>query len=115
MDYVKENSEIWDSRAENDDKWSIPFTSEIIQKARNGEWDIILTPTKPVPHDWFPEHISSKKVLCLASAEDNKAYHAAIKVRCYSFSTNKSNGERRAVLKEKLKLRTVKEIKRLSC
>ena len=67
MDYVKENSKIWDVRAENNDIWSIPVSSEIIQLAKNGIWSIVLTPNKTVPLDWFPDEIKSKKVLCLAS------------------------------------------------
>lgn len=67
MDYVKENSVIWDSRAENDDIWSRPVSSDMIQAAKNGDWSIVLTPTKPVPRDWFPEQVEGKKVLCLAS------------------------------------------------
>lgn len=67
MDYVKENSKIWDTRAENNDTWSMPVSSEIIQLARNGIWSIGLTPTKTVPRDWFPVDIKAKKILCLAS------------------------------------------------
>lgn len=67
MDYVKNNSEIWDKRAENDDVWSIPVSSEMIELARKGIWDIVLTPTKKVPHSWFPDVMLNKKVLCLAS------------------------------------------------
>ncbi len=67
MDYVKENSEIWDMRAESNDTWSTPVTSDIIQQAKNGTWSIVLTPTKAVPQDWFPADMKSKRVLCLAS------------------------------------------------
>ena len=67
MDYVKENSKIWDNRAKNGDTWSIPVTSEMIQNARNGIWNIVLTPQKSVPKDWFPRDMGSQKVLCLAS------------------------------------------------
>lgn len=67
MDYVKENSKIWDVRAENNDTWSIPVSSETIQRAKNGIWSIVLTPSKTVPLDWFPNEIQNKKILCLAS------------------------------------------------
>lgn len=66
MDYVVENGKIWDNRAESNDKWSTPVTSEMIQLAKNDNWSIVLTPSKPVPRGWFPEVIKSKKVLCLA-------------------------------------------------
>ena len=67
MTYIDENREIWDMRSENDDVWSIPVTSEMVRRAREGVWSIVLTPTKPVPADWFPENLEHKKILCLAS------------------------------------------------
>lgn len=67
MDYVKANSEIWDKRAENDDIWSVPVSAETIELARNGTWNIVLTPMKSVPLNWFPNELTTKKILCLAS------------------------------------------------
>lgn len=67
MDYVKENSKIWDDRSANADRWSVPVSSEETALARKGEWGILLTPSKPVPRDWFPQDLLGKKVLCLAS------------------------------------------------
>ena len=61
MDYVVENGKIWDNRAESNDKWSTPVTSEMIQLAKNDNWSIVLTPSKPVPRGWFPEVIKIKK------------------------------------------------------
>lgn len=67
MDYIKENSKIWDKRAESDDIWSIPVNSDMIKLAQNGIWNIVLTPQKHVPMEWFPTNVKLKKVLCLAS------------------------------------------------
>lgn len=67
MSYVEENSKIWDERSENNDTWSVPVTKEMIQNAKEGNWSIVLTPTKPVPKEWFPENLKDKKILCLAS------------------------------------------------
>lgn len=67
MDYVKENSEIWNARADNNDIWSMPVTSETVELAKNGTWNIVLTPSKFVPKDWFPSEMKAKKILCLAS------------------------------------------------
>ncbi|MDE7250277.1 MAG: class I SAM-dependent methyltransferase, partial [Lachnospiraceae bacterium] len=67
MSYIEENSKIWDKRVEKNDKWSVPVSSEIINQAREGTWSIVLTPTKPVPKDWFPDSLAGKKILCLAS------------------------------------------------
>lgn len=66
MDYINENRKIWDQRSINNDRWSVPVSPEVMQKARPGEWNILLTPSKPVPHDWLPEPLSGKRILCLA-------------------------------------------------
>ena len=65
--YIEENSRIWDHRSESNDKWSVPVTSEMVRLAREGTWSIVLTPTKPVPRNWFPDRFDHKKILCLAS------------------------------------------------
>ncbi len=67
MDILKVNREAWNRQVEENDRWTIPVTSEEVAKARVGEWSIILTPTKPVPRDWFPEDLAGVKILCLAS------------------------------------------------
>lgn len=67
MKYIETNSKIWDNRAENNDVWSIPVTSEMVNQAKKGIWNIVLTPAKPVPKDWFPDSFDDKKILCLAS------------------------------------------------
>lgn len=67
MEYIKENEKIWDERSQNNDTWSIPVTSETVQLAREGIWSILLTPTKPVPSNWFPDKLDEKRILCLAS------------------------------------------------
>ena len=67
MKYIEENSKIWDERSECGDTWSIPVKSEMVKRAKEGSWSIVLTPTKPVPENWFPENLAEKKILCLAS------------------------------------------------
>lgn len=34
MDYVKENSRIWDKRADNNDIWSTVVTSDVVKLAK---------------------------------------------------------------------------------
>ena len=45
--------------------WGVPITHETYEKALHGEWDVLLTPTKPVPHEWFGE-MRGKRILGLA-------------------------------------------------
>ena len=46
--------------------WTVPVSSQVIAAARQGQWQIVLTPTKPVPRGWFPE-LTGLDTLCLAS------------------------------------------------
>lgn len=64
---MNHNKLAWNKQVENKSRWSLAVTHEEIEKARKGGWDIILTPWKPVPHEWFG-NITGKEVLCLASA-----------------------------------------------
>ena len=66
MDILKYNRAAWNRRVEDNDPWTVPVTSEVTEKAKKGDWQIVLTPTKPVPREWFPE-LNGTKVLCLAS------------------------------------------------
>ena len=67
MDYIEKNRKIWDKKSENNNKWTILVTTEMINRAKKGDWNIVLTPAIPVPKNWFPENIQGKKILCLAS------------------------------------------------
>lgn len=65
-DYVKFNEIAWNKFVETNYQWTIPVSSEMIELARNGIWDVVVTPTKPVPKSWFPKDFNNMKVLCLA-------------------------------------------------
>ncbi|TCD53899.1 class I SAM-dependent methyltransferase [Alloscardovia theropitheci] len=64
--YQDINSKTIDSWVEEGWQWGIPVSHETYEAARKGQWNVLLTPTKPVPHAWFPD-LSGKKVLGLAS------------------------------------------------
>jgi len=66
MDYTKINSETIDRWVDDGWEWGVPISHEVFVKAKAGEWDVGLTPTKPVPHEWFGE-LKGKKLLGLAS------------------------------------------------
>ena len=66
MDYTKINSETIDRWVDDGWEWGVPISHEVFVKAKAGEWDVGLTPTKPVPHEWFGE-LRGKKLLGLAS------------------------------------------------
>jgi ubiquinone/menaquinone biosynthesis C-methylase UbiE len=66
MDIRQHNRLAWNKQVEYHNPWTIPVSEETVQAARRGQWEIILTPTKPVPKDWFPD-LKGLAVLCLAS------------------------------------------------
>jgi SAM-dependent methyltransferase len=65
MDIRAYNRRAWDRHVEQGNPWTLPVGPEAIAAARQGQWDIILTPTKPIPKDWFPD-LRGADVLCLA-------------------------------------------------
>ncbi|MDR0818447.1 MAG: class I SAM-dependent methyltransferase [Oscillospiraceae bacterium] len=66
MDYTEINSKTIDRWVENGWEWGTPIPHETFVNAKNGEWDVLLTPTKFVPKEWFPE-LNGAKLLGLAS------------------------------------------------
>ena len=66
MNYQDINAKTIDGWIEGGWEWGRPISHEVFEKAKNGEWEQFLTPTKMVPKDWFPE-IKGKKILGLAS------------------------------------------------
>jgi SAM-dependent methyltransferase len=66
MDITKHNQAAWDGYVDKQDRWTRPVTGEDLENAKKGRWDILLTPSKPVPHRWFPK-LKGLKVLGLAS------------------------------------------------
>lgn len=66
MNYQDINAATIDRWIEEGWEWGIPIDHETYEKALAGEWDVLLTPTKFVPHGWFGE-LKGKKVLGLAS------------------------------------------------
>lgn len=67
MDDIRDyNRGAWDAQVEQRSKWTVPVEPEAIARARRGEWEIVLTPTIPVPCDWFPP-LKDCDVLALAS------------------------------------------------
>ena len=66
MNYQEENARTIDRWVAEGWEWGVPVTHEQYAAALRGEWDVLLTPTKPVPHAWFGG-LKGKRVLGLAS------------------------------------------------
>lgn len=66
MNYQDINSQTIDRWIEEGWEWGQPITHEAYADALAGRWDVLLTPTKAVPHRWLGD-LRGKKLLGLAS------------------------------------------------
>ena len=103
------NRAAWDRLVEIGNLWTIPVSCEDIASAQQGDWQIILTPTKPVPKDWFPP-IEGCEVLCLASGGGQQApilAAAGAMVTVLDNSPNQLAQDRRVAERDSLDITTV--------
>ena len=66
MHYADINARTIDRWVEEGWEWGIPLSHEEYLAAKAGRLSLLLTPTKPVPRDWFPD-LAGCRVLGLAS------------------------------------------------
>ena len=66
MDYSEINAQTIDRWIRDGWEWGVPITHQAYLDALAGNWDAVLTPTKPVPKAWFGD-LKGKRVLGLAS------------------------------------------------
>jgi len=60
--YTDYNSTIIDKWTDHGWEWGIPISHEVYEKAKCGEWNVDLTPTKQVPHDWFLPFLKNERL-----------------------------------------------------
>ncbi len=64
--YIEINSKFFDKWVEEGWEWGQPISHEVYERAKNNDWFVVLTPTKPVPKEWFCE-MKNARILGLAS------------------------------------------------
>lgn len=97
-------------------EWGVPITSEAFQNARQGKWDVVLTPTRPVPHEWFSpflrnERLDGAELLGLASGGGQQMpVFAALGAHCtvLDYSDRQLESERNVALREGYEINIVK-------
>lgn len=67
FDVVAYNRAAWDREVKKGNEWTQPVGSEVIARARAGDWSVVLIGHKAVPRNWFPAELVGAAVLCLAS------------------------------------------------
>lgn len=116
---AEHNRKAWNHEAELKNEWTVPVSREVIKEARNGVWQLLLTPAKFVPSEWFPQDIRGVKVLCLASGGGQQgpvlAAAGAI-VTVLDNSENQLAADRMVAEREGLNITTVQgDMRDLSC
>ncbi len=66
MRYQDINAQTIDGWVAEGWEWGTPISHETYERAKRGDWQILLTPTIPVPRSWWPE-LKGANVLGLAS------------------------------------------------
>src|SRR5512137_353933 len=109
MDIRRYNRDAWDREVRKSNKWTVPVSADTIAKARRGDWQIVLTPTMPVPADWFPQ-LKGADVLCLASGGGQQGpilAAAGARVTVFDNSPRQLDRDREVAEREGLDIRTV--------
>ena len=109
MDIRTHNRVAWDKQVESGNQWTLPVSAEVIEAARQGNWDVLLTPSKPVPQEWFPPVVGAD-VLCLASGGGQQGpvlAAAGANVTVFDNSPKQLEQDRSVAERESLVIKTV--------
>ena len=110
MDYQEINALTIDRWVEEGWEWGRPISHETYLAALRGQWDVLLTPTKPVPHAWFGD-LKGKKLLGLASGGGQQMpVFAALGAECtvLDYSERQLDSERTVARREGYAIRIVR-------
>ena len=111
MKYQDINSKTIDRWIEEGWEWGIPIDHETYLEAKKGNWNVLLTPTKPVPHSWFG-NLKGKKLLGLASGGGQQIpIFAAIGANCtvLDYSEKQCESEKMVASREGYNVEILKE------
>ena len=109
MDINQINRDGWDERVAERDHWTLPVSAQIIERARAGDWSVLLTSSTNVPREWFGE-LQGKDLLALASGGGQQApvfAAAGAHVTVFDASDKQLAGDTLVAERERLELRTV--------
>ncbi len=101
MQYQDMNAETIDRWIEKGWEWGRPISHVDYVNALNGSWDVLLTPTKKVPHEWFG-NLRGKRVLGLASGGGQQMpVFCALGAECTVLDYSKKQLESEALVAER--------------
>lgn len=80
--YTDINAKVIDKWVEDGWEWGQPISHDAFERARNNDWQVVLTPTKPVPKQWFCD-MKGADILGLASGGGQQMpIFAALGAKC---------------------------------
>jgi SAM-dependent methyltransferase len=110
FDPVAHNRAAWDREVDGGNEWTRPVGSDVIARARAGDWSVVLIGYQPVPRGWFPAELAGAAVLCLASGGGQQGpvlAAAGADVTVFDNSPRQLGRDEEVAAREGLAIRTV--------
>ena len=110
QNYQDINAETIDRWVAEGWEWGLPISHDTWVKAKQGIWDVHLSPTKSVPHRWFGE-LKGKKILGLACGGGQQMpVFAALGAECtvLDYSPKQLESERAVAEREGYSIRIIR-------
>lgn len=108
INLINHNESAWNKQALAQNQWSQPVSAEEVQNAKQGNWEVCLTPTS-LDKTWLGD-IKNKKILCLASAGGQQApilSAAGAEVIVFDLSREQLNQDEYVAQRDHLSLKTI--------
>ena len=102
MNYQDLNAATIDRWVDEGWEWGVPLSHEAYAKALAGEWEMRLTPGKPVPRAWFPPLAGCRVLGLAAGGGQQMPLFAALGAKCtvLDYSSRQIESERRVAARE---------------
>ncbi|MGH8996020.1 MAG: class I SAM-dependent methyltransferase [Acidimicrobiales bacterium] len=109
MDVLRHNREAWDHEVDTKNMWTVPVTRRQVERARQGDWSVLVTTRLAVPREWFPD-LRGAAVLCLASGGGQQGpllAAAGARVTVFDTSPRQLEQDRKVAERDELDIETV--------
>jgi SAM-dependent methyltransferase len=110
FDPVAHNRAAWDREVAGGNEWTLPVGQDVVDRARAGDWSVVLIGYHPTPRDWFPADLAGAAILCLASGGGQQGpvlAAAGADVTVFDNSPGQLARDDEVATREGLKIRTV--------
>lgn len=67
FDPADHNRAAWDKLVNDGNEWTKAVSADEVDRARRGDWSVVLTGHQPVDRSWLPDDLTGVDILCLAA------------------------------------------------